>query len=119
MSNWKQYATKLYAKKNIQNHKNIFIDCLALLDTYASSHFITQALAKKSKLPLQKSVCLIGAIDNLTTLAEGVIECNIYANDLLFIEKLPFLMVPQVTGEVPSFVFSRNKINNSRVRNIG
>ena len=87
-----------------------FIEVRVLLDTCATAHFITDDFARKLKLPLHACSITIGAINEMRTVSENIVEICFRLLHNNFEKTLNFLSVPKITDMVPNEIFPRELI---------
>ncbi|XP_039305157.1 uncharacterized protein LOC105203973 [Solenopsis invicta] len=104
----------------VQNHNGGLIKCRALLDTCASTNFISESIVKRLNIPVYTQPLLIGAINGISTESKGLVHISIKSIHDDFTKNLTCLIIPTITDSVPSEVFPRNTIripgNVSRYR---
>lgn len=94
------------------DNKNNPIRCRCLLDSGSQSCFITSELANRLKLPLQKvdiSIVATNAID--VAKINKSINATIKSTNSSFTADLPFLIIKNITDNVPQYTFANTQIN--------
>ncbi|XP_015119455.1 uncharacterized protein LOC107042784 [Diachasma alloeum] len=86
---------------NILDHQQKPIQCRAILDTGASTNFMTDALAKKLKLPREKLTMPVEGLNNAQTAANDLVNTTIQSRINGFNRSLSFLTVNQIGGLYP------------------
>ncbi|XP_011871102.1 PREDICTED: uncharacterized protein LOC105563802 [Vollenhovia emeryi] len=95
----------------VQDRDHNLIKGRALLDTCASTNFISENFMKRLKLPVSPCAIQIGAINAINTTSKGTGHVTIQSLYNGFRKRLPCLLVPMIADLVPSEVFSREIIN--------
>lgn len=82
----------------------------ALLDTCATTNFVTETVVGRLKLAVNKQSIPISMLGNLKTTSRGLTQITIQSRYGNFCKDLTCLVVPAISDLVPSEIFSRNSI---------
>ncbi|XP_066599988.1 uncharacterized protein [Prorops nasuta] len=94
----------------VKNKFGQFRQGRALLDTCATAHFITKEFVDSLGLTIRPLSVTVGAINEMATLSEGLVEMNIYSIHKDFKKSLSFLVIPKIADLIPNNLFPRNSI---------
>lgn len=98
------------AKINVRNNSNQLIECRTLIDTCATSNFITEDFARRLGFQCQKCSIPISVLDGRTTLSRGLITTTISSRTTGYNRLVTFLIVPTISNFVPQEPIQRNMI---------
>ncbi|XP_063979917.1 uncharacterized protein LOC135163941 [Diachasmimorpha longicaudata] len=98
------------AKIRVNNNKNEFINCRALLDTCSTTNLISERLATILELPRKNFSASIGGLHNLTTSAQQLVTTTVKSRINNETRRLTFLIIPSISTSVPDQPLNRNKI---------
>ena len=87
------------------------IKCRALLDSGSQSNFITSELCKRLKLQTLKVNLPITGINQASLNIQNKTNANIKSNDESFAARLSFLVIDQITGNLPQIYFDPLNLN--------
>lgn len=99
------------ATVRIKNSKGEFVKARALLDTCATTHFITDSLSRRLGLPTKACAVPVGAINNLKTIAMHSVQLTIFSCVNEFSKPLTCLAIPQITDLAPAEPFPRERLD--------
>ena len=90
------------AMVNIYDDQGVKHTCRALLDIGSMEHFITKELAQKLRLHAHPAAHSIEGLNNTKSRVNGTVTATIQSTSGHMTKRLLFLVVPKVTGELPS-----------------
>ncbi|XP_066595071.1 uncharacterized protein [Prorops nasuta] len=96
---------------HVKNYKGILIKCRALLDTGATTNFVSETLIQKLNLPITTNSMIIGTINNQRTHTKGITKITIQSIHECFQREITCLVLPLIADLVPANVFPRDHIN--------
>ena len=95
---------------NIPNNRNKLISARILLDTCATSNFITTEFVKKLKFNFEHCNINISAVNSLSTKARGRINITIFSTDGKFSKQVQCYIIPTISEFEPHETFPRETI---------
>ncbi|XP_076247771.1 uncharacterized protein LOC143187438 [Calliopsis andreniformis] len=98
------------AQVNILNNNNQSICCRALIDTCATTNFITESLAKKLEIPSQRCSISVGVLNSISTVSKHTITATIQSKNSDYQRSLTFLTIPSITSFIPDQPINREMI---------
>ncbi|XP_063993417.1 uncharacterized protein LOC135171057 [Diachasmimorpha longicaudata] len=87
---------------NILDNSRQIVQCRMLLDTGSSSNFITTELAEKLQLPRVECSVSVGALNDLSTVANYCVTATIRSRFNDFERTLDFLAIPAISSFIPA-----------------
>lgn len=108
-----EHSLVLLATANIliQDKKNNFIQCRALLDGGSQSNFISSKLARQLNLDITRINCPIKGIGEAAMNISKRVNSKIKSIHGDYIDQLSFLVLDSITGCIPSQTFDASEIN--------
>lgn len=96
----------------IQDNKRSLVECRALLDTCATTSFISESMVKKLHIPISTCSVPVGAINTINTLSKGIAQITIQFQSIHdgFRKDLTCLTIPTIADLIPSDIFPRNAV---------
>ena len=104
-------TTALVWLENVGKEK---VRARALLDSGASTNFISIGLARSLRLPMRRCFLPIGAVNSMTTISRRTVDITFGSYTSAFKKTLTFHTVPKISDAVPSDTFPRNLIDVPR-----
>ena len=98
------------AMVEVFDFKNKRIQARILLDTCASTNFVTANLVKKLQLPKIKCHIMVNALNNLTTTVNSMVSITFKSIYNEYKRSLKFLIVSNITDLVPGETIPRDQI---------
>lgn len=95
---------------NILDHQQNPIQCRAILDTGASTNFMSDALAKKLKLSRESLTMTVEGLNKSQTAANYLVNTTIQSRITGFTRSLSFLTVNQIGGHYPMEPIDRSTL---------
>ncbi|XP_018300724.1 uncharacterized protein [Mycetomoellerius zeteki] len=92
---------------NSERNTHVGIECRALLDTCATTNFITESIVKRLGVRTIKKSSTISAINAVNTVSKGVVKIAVQSLDKGFCKTITCLTIPTITDLVPSEIFPR------------
>ena len=86
----------------------------ALLDTCASANLLTESFAQQLNAPRTRCSLTIGAVNELSTVAEFCTQLTVKSLHTEFSKQLTFFIVPSITDAAPSETIPRSDLNIPR-----
>ncbi|XP_076660965.1 uncharacterized protein LOC143364560 [Halictus rubicundus] len=84
--------------------------CRTLIDTCATTNFITEDLARRLNIPRKKCSVPIGALNALTTIATHYVIATIRSKINDYERTLTFLVIPKIASSIPDQPIDRSTI---------
>ena len=103
-----QSQLMISARVQVKNAAGQFVQCRALLDTCSTAHFVTENFVERLGLSPTPCAVPVGAISEMTTISNGLIELSFHSIRGDFYKTQSFLVVPMIANRVPSEVFPRD-----------
>ncbi|XP_076385750.1 uncharacterized protein LOC143264103 [Megachile rotundata] len=89
------------AQIHILDNKQQPVDCRTLIDTGATTNFITEDLAKRLDIPKKECSIPVGALNSMTTIAKHTVTATIQSRINDYQRTLTFLTIPKIADLVP------------------
>lgn len=90
------------------------IKARALLDTGASTNFVSERLAHSLRLPMRRCALPIGAVNSMNTISRRSVDITFGSLCNQFNKILTFHTVPKISDAIPSDIFPRHLIELPR-----
>nr|XP_012152122.1 PREDICTED: uncharacterized protein LOC105664030 [Megachile rotundata] len=86
------------------------VNARALIDTGATTNFITENLIERLKIPKKECSIPVGALNAMTTIAKNQVKATIKSKVNAYQRTLTFLTIPKIAQHIPDQPFDRSKL---------
>ncbi|XP_066592054.1 uncharacterized protein [Prorops nasuta] len=98
----------------IEGDNSQYIEARAILDTGSTANFITDSLIERIKSRATKLSLPISALNNVTTISQGIINIRIKSIVNQYERELTCLVIPTISDLVPTERFPRHRLKIPR-----
>ncbi|KOC60369.1 hypothetical protein WH47_08497 [Habropoda laboriosa] len=90
------------AEISILDKDNHPIRCRVLMDTGATTNFITENLAKRLGVSQRRCFIPIGALNTLSTVAKHILDATVTSDKTNYTRTITFLTIPSISSQIPN-----------------
>ncbi|CAK9814095.1 hypothetical protein ANTPLA_LOCUS8068 [Anthophora plagiata] len=94
----------------VLNNNRQPIQCRTLVDTCSNANFITEALAKRLRLPSTRASVAIQGLNQVNTVARKMVSTIIRSRLSNYQRSLTFFTIPRISERIPDTPLDRSKL---------